>query len=107
MHCPLCTQPLEGGELVMVCTSCHKNLGAASGLAVGTTGEFKVPSEAYLEAAATSHGGERPTATNACSWCGKLESQVKKLLGRNDVALCDECIALACDILDAEVGHWR
>jgi hypothetical protein len=106
MRCPVCTQPLEGGELLMVCTSCHKHLGGVTGgLAVGATGEFTVPSEAFVEAAWALEG-ERLTA-NTCSWCGKLESQVKKLLGRGGVALCDECIALACDILDAEVGNWR
>jgi hypothetical protein len=104
VHCPICTQPLEGGELVMVCSVCHKGLGG--GMALGATGEFKVPNEVYLEAAMP-HSGERPTATNACSWCGKLEPQVKKLLGRGGVALCNECIALASDILDAEVGNWR
>jgi hypothetical protein len=32
---------------------------------------------------------------------------VKKLLGRGGVALCNECVSLCCDILDAEVGDWR
>jgi hypothetical protein len=106
MRCPICTQPLEGGELVMVCQACHTGLGGGS-LSLGATGEFKVPSEVYVEAASTHDRGEHPMATNACAWCGKLEAQVKKLLGRNEVALCNECISLACDILDAEVGAWR
>ena len=47
-------------------------------------------------------------ATNVCAWCGKLEREVKKLLGRGGVALCDECVSLCCDILDAELGgSWR
>jgi hypothetical protein len=98
---------LEGGELVMVCKSCHQGLGG--GLDLGATGEFRVPSAADLEAhASTADVGERPRATNVCSWCGKLEGEVKKLLGRNDVALCNECVALASDILDAELGDaWR
>ena len=88
----------------MVCTSCHKALGG--GLAVGATGEFKVPSEEILESMQAT--GERPNVVGACSWCGKLEPQVKKLLGRGGVALCDECVSLACDILDAELGQtWR
>jgi hypothetical protein len=107
VHCPICTQPLEGGELVMVCSACHKGLGVADTLSLGATGEFKVPNEAIAMAASSSYPGERPTATNTCSWCGKLEPQVKKLLGRGGVALCNECISLACDILDAEVGSWR
>jgi len=33
---------------------------------------------------------------------------VRKLLGRSGTALCNECVALACDIMDAELGHgWR
>jgi hypothetical protein len=104
VHCPVCSQALEGGELVMVCTQCHKTLGG--GLSVGATGEFKVPSEEIIEAMHAS--GERPNVVGACSWCGKLEPQVKKLLGRGGVALCDECVSLACDILDAELGQtWR
>lgn len=108
MNCPICAQALEGGELVMVCTACHKALGG--GLAVGATGEFRVPSPELIAAAHETAGesGEHPRATNVCAWCGKLEPQVKKLLGRNNVALCNECVSLCCDILDAELGeHWR
>lgn len=106
MNCPICAQALEGGELVMVCSGCHKSLGG--GLSVGATGEFLVPSPEALEAATSGETGEHPQATSVCSWCGKLEAQVKKLLGRNNVALCDECVSLCCDILDAELGDsWR
>lgn len=108
MNCPICTQVLEGGELVMVCNHCHKALGG--GLAVNATGEFRIPSAAELEEHtdhAAAHPGERVSAVNVCAWCGKLENQVKKLLGRNNVALCDECVALCVDILDAELGTWR
>jgi hypothetical protein len=108
VNCPICSQALEGGELVMVCNGCHKALGG--GLAVGATGEFRVPSPAELLAHASddTHIGERVHSVNVCSWCGKLEAQVKKLLGRGGVALCDECVSLCCDILDAELGEtWR
>ena len=104
MHCPICAKTLEGGELIMVCTGCHQALGG--GLSVGATGEFLVPSPAMIDAAEAS--GERPQAVGLCSWCGKLESQVKKLLGRGTTALCEECVSLCCDILDAELGTgWR
>jgi hypothetical protein len=104
VNCPICTQALEGGELVMVCTSCHKALGG--GLAVNATGEFRVPSPEQLDSAEAT--GERVHATGACAWCGKLEHEVKKLLGRGGIALCDECVSLCCDILDAELGNtWR
>lgn len=92
----------------MVCNNCHKALGG--GLSLGATGEFRVPSPAELlaHASETPHVGEHVHAVSVCSWCGKLEAQVKKLLGRGGVALCDECVSLCCDILDAELGEtWR
>ena len=105
----MCSQALEGGELVMVCASCHRSLG--EGLAVHATGEFKVPTPEMLEVGVADeapHVGERPRAVNVCAWCGKLEPEVKKLLGRNNVALCNECVSLCVDILDAELGNtWR
>jgi len=37
-----------------------------------------------------------------------VRHQVKKLLGRGGVALCDECVSLASDIMEAELGSgWR
>jgi hypothetical protein len=104
VNCPICAQALEGGELVMVCTSCHQTLGG--GLAVNATGEFRVPSPDLLDD--TEATGEHVHATGACAWCGKLEREVRKLLGRGGIALCDECVSLCCDILDAELGNsWR
>ena len=94
----------------MVCNHCHKALG---GVSVNATGEFRIPSAAELAAHAEEETGNHPPgervhATNVCSWCGKLENQVKKLLGRGNAALCEECVSLACDILDAELGaNWR
>ncbi|HEY0194528.1 MAG TPA: ClpX C4-type zinc finger protein [Kofleriaceae bacterium] len=103
MNCPICRHTLDGGELVMVCSTCHVGLGG--GLAVNATGEFRVPPE-LLEAAEVT--GERVHATHVCAWCGKLEREVKKLLGRGGIALCNECVSLCCDILDAELaGDWR
>ncbi|MEJ7602248.1 MAG: ClpX C4-type zinc finger protein [Kofleriaceae bacterium] len=107
MNCPICAQALEEGELVMVCAPCHSSLGGG-GLALGATGEFHVPSSAELLDHHAANTGERPHAIAVCSWCGKLEAQVKKLLGRSGTALCDECVSLCCDILDAELGStWR
>jgi hypothetical protein len=106
VNCPLCSQALEGGELVMVCHPCHKALGG--GLDVNATGEFRVPTTAELAEHADPAPGTRPTTTNVCSWCGKLEHEVRKLLGRGAAALCDECVALASDIMEAELGaNWR
>lgn len=92
----------------MVCTTCHQTLGASARLSVGATGEFRVPTPEMIAAAAETPPGERPAATDACSWCRKSESDVKKLLGRNGTALCNECVSLASDIMDAELGNsWR
>ena len=74
---------------------------------MNSTGEFRVPSPDEVLEATTAATGERPNAVGVCSWCGKLEVEVKKLLGRGTASMCNECISLACDILDAEVGDWR
>ncbi len=93
----------------MVCGHCHKALGG--GLVAGATGEFTVPTEVLREAlaeAAVTPPGQRVDATNVCSWCGKLEGEVKKLLGRGNAALCNECIAHASEVMEAELGSdWR
>ena len=92
---------------MMVCNSCHKTLGG-SALTVGTTGEFRVPTPEMIAAAAVAPPGERPEAVEACSWCNKLEAEVKKLIGRSGTSLCNECVSLASDIMDAELGNdWR
>ncbi len=111
MNCPICAQALEAGELVMVCGACHKALGSGSALSVGATGEFKVPMPEILAEMAATAGEpqvERPRATNVCSWCGKPEAEDRKLLGRQGTALCNECVSLASDIMEAELGAgWR
>ena len=81
-----------------------------------TRDEFRVPTLQQLEAFAAQ--GDRPSldppgarrspvSAALCAWCGKGEPEVRKLLGRGSVALCEECVALCCDILDAELGSWR
>ena len=88
----------------MVCAPCHQTLGG--GLSVGNTGEFMVPSQEQLEAA--SAVADRTGAADHCAWCNKSEAEVKKLLGRAGTALCNECVSLACDIFEAELGgSWR
>ncbi|CAN5861987.1 hypothetical protein BH11MYX3_BH11MYX3_07740 [soil metagenome] len=92
----------------MVCIPCHKSLGG--GLSVNATGEFRVPTSAELAEHTDDDSPNlmRPNTVNVCSWCGKLEGEVKKLLVRGGVALCDECVSLASDIMEAELGeHWR
>lgn len=93
----------------MVCGTCHQSLGGGrASLNVNATGEFRVPTPEMIAEAASSAPGERPHATDACSWCGKPEDEVKKLIGRSGTSLCNECVSLACDIMDAELGaNWR
>lgn len=91
----------------MVCISCHQNLGG-SRLNVGSTGEFRVPTPEMIAEAAAAEPGERPHATGTCAWCQKGESDVMKLIGRHGTSLCNECVSLASDIMDAELGDtWR
>ena len=95
----------------MVCTPCHRSLtgGLASSLSVYATGEFRVPTSAELaEVETASPPQPRPSVVGVCAWCGKLEGAVKKLLGRGGTSLWDECVALASDIMEAELGpSWR
>ena len=37
-----------------------------------------------------------------CSFCGKTQDQVKKLIAGPDVFICDECVELCNEILDEE-----
>ena len=39
----------------------------------------------------------------SCSFCGKSQKEVKKLIAGPSVYICDECIALCNDILAEEV----
>lgn len=87
----------------MVCHPCHQSMGAS--LEVSNTGEFRV---APTQVMAPDFVASEPVTSNGvCAWCNKTEPEVRKLLGRGAVALCEECISLACDILDAELGNWH
>jgi len=39
-----------------------------------------------------------------CSFCGKAQEQVKKLIAGPGVYICDECIELCNEIIDEETG---
>ena len=38
-----------------------------------------------------------------CSFCGKNQEDVKKLIAGPSVYICDECVDLCIDIIDEEV----
>ena len=40
-----------------------------------------------------------------CSFCGKSQKQVKKLIAGPGVYICDECIELCNEIVDEELGE--
>ncbi len=42
-----------------------------------------------------------------CSFCGKTQSEAKKLVAGPGVCICDECVNLCTNILDEEVGSLR
>lgn len=47
----------------------------------------------------------RPDDKVRCSFCGKTQDQVRKLIaGSNNVFICDECIELCSEILEEELG---
>ncbi|MCA9673439.1 MAG: hypothetical protein H6709_09105 [Kofleriaceae bacterium] len=98
-RCPLCAGEL-GPDAVPVCGACHRRaLGP-----VRTTAEFAVP----MVASAVPEPAPPPPSADTCSWCGKAGAEVKKLLGNGAVAICDGCVALCADVLDAELGDgWR
>ena len=39
-----------------------------------------------------------------CSFCGKSQKQVKKLIAGGGVYICDECIELCNEIIEEEIG---
>ena len=51
----------------------------------------------------TPKGGTMPANDRLkCSFCGKSQDQVKKLIAGPDVYICDECVELCNEILDEE-----
>lgn len=40
-----------------------------------------------------------------CSFCGKSQEQVRKLVAGPGVYICDECIELCTEIVEEELGH--
>jgi len=48
---------------------------------------------------------KRDTHALSCSFCGKSQKEVKKLIAGPTVYICDECIGLCNDIIAEEVEH--
>jgi ClpX C4-type zinc finger len=41
-----------------------------------------------------------------CSYCGKTEDEVRKLIAGPDVYICDECIEFCNDVLREKLNDW-
>ena len=40
-----------------------------------------------------------------CSFCGKSQDDVKRIITGNNVFICDECVRLCVSILDDDLGN--
>ncbi len=120
-RCSMCAGE-AGEDAVTVCAPCHRRTAASAhasatasvtasmmdALASGglrTTAELAVPAlppELATDAAALA------ASPAGCTWCGRDGAVVKKLLGNGAVSICNECVALCADVLQAELGDgWR
>src|SRR6188474_667234 len=50
----------------------------------------------------TSSSSKGPKVPYRCSFCGKSQDQVRKLIAGQGVYICDECITLCREIVDEE-----
>lgn len=109
--CPICAKDLEDAHSVFVCGSCHGQLASTGAIQVHVTGEFPAVSQmAILPDDPAPPRARRPTnpAEHNCTWCGKPGDEVKKLLTQGVAKICNECVALCADIMQAEIGDdWR
>jgi hypothetical protein len=112
--CPLCHGDLRNPQSVEVCGACRANLDQMSGtIDVTTTGEFAAVSSGHVAALMADvdiddDGREAEHDGAACSWCGKHEGEVRKILSRGDANICNGCVALCADIMELELGDdWK
>ncbi len=109
--CPLCGQENSEQRTITVCGPCDRTLQASRGLALHSTGEFSVNQlmqAAGEQAAEPVSSPSAPVELHRCTWCGKVNGEVKKLLSRGPAHICNECVALCSDIMAAELGDdWR
>lgn len=110
--CPLCARATNQSRELQVCPRCHDELHAASNAQVSTTGEFSLGDMlAYSEraqmvpVAAAGTADSAPSPGVACTWCGRPEADVRKLLSQGDAHICNACVALCADIMRAELGE--
>ena len=64
------------------------------------SGHMMSPQKKPLESAAKVDG-------LVCSFCGKHQKEVRKLIAGPSVYICDECVGLCAEILMEEGDQWR
>ncbi|HWM87887.1 MAG TPA: ClpX C4-type zinc finger protein [Kofleriaceae bacterium] len=110
--CPMCSERLDSPMQVAVCGSCYQELRSGGSVPLLSTAEFApITPERAAELVKSRQVRARARtgdAEVACTWCGKLRSEVKKLLASGDAHICNECVALCADVLESELGaDWR
>lgn len=110
--CLMCGERMVQSIRIELCGNCVQDLHASGALPVQATGEFGAVSNEQAQAALGKRRQSRPKSFTAdttirCSWCSKPRAEVKKILSRGDAHICNECVALCADIMEAEVPGWR
>jgi hypothetical protein len=104
----MCGDELDNPMQVDVCGQCYQELRSSGAVPLLSTAEFAP----FLPAKAEERLKARRTRSGEieamCTWCGKPRKDVKKLLASGDARICNECVALCADVLEAELGaDWR
>jgi ClpX C4-type zinc finger len=113
--CPMCGERLDTPMRIDVCGPCYQELRSSGAVALQSTAEFAPVRPAQPDDVADTppprgrrRTGEVEVEVTCCTWCGKERSEVKKLLASGDAHICNECVALCADVLEAELGaDWR
>lgn len=102
--CPICNLLAEDLASIEVCAPCHRNLSMAANASVATTGEFSVSEVMRLAEASRAEPAPPAATAAACSWCGRGQGEVRRLLSRGESHICNACIGLCAEILQTELG---
>ena len=69
---------------------------------------FVVQVRAECDAALrTSSSGQELVQDLGCSFCGKDQNEVRKLIAGMSAYICEGCVAPCVDILTYEAAYWR
>lgn len=97
---------MEQPRNIDVCTGCHHNLHVTASASVTSTGEFAL-SDVDALTKQTKHEFVPQRTTVTCTWCSRDETQARKLLSHGNAHICNACVGLCADILQAELGdNW-